>query len=114
MNNSIVRYFLGVILKIEGALMLLPCLVSLIYRDREGLMFLIVAGCAFSAGFLLSFKKPENTFFSLREGCMVTALSWILLSVVGAVPFVLTGEIPNFVDALFETASGFTTTGASI
>lgn len=94
--------------------MLLPCLVSLIYREREGLSFLIIAGCAYLVGFLITRGKPQDFLFGLKEGCIATALSWIVMSAVGCLPFVLTGEIPSFVDALFETISGFTTTGASI
>ena len=114
MNRTIIRYILGIVLKIEGVLMLLPFLVSLIYKEREGFCYLIVAALAFILGVVLTIKKPKQHVFYLKEGCLVTALSWIVLSIVGAIPFVLTKEIPLFTDALFETISGFTTTGASI
>ena len=65
-------------------------------------------------GTLITLKKPKNTLIYLKEGCVSTALCWIVLSAFGAVPFVLTGEIPRFIDAMFETVSGFTTTGSSI
>lgn len=94
--------------------MMLPCIVALIYQEQEGISYLIVSAAALVIGGLLAIKKPANTVFYLKEGCVATALSWITLSIVGAVPFVLTGEIPNYIDALFETVSGFTTTGASI
>lgn len=114
MNTSMIRYILGHILKIEAALMLLPCIVAAIYGEREGLAYLAVSFFAFLAGVLLTIRKPKSNVFYLKEGCLATAFSWILLSIVGAVPFTLTGEIPFYVDALFETISGFTTTGASI
>lgn len=114
MNKSIIRYVLGHILIIEGALMLLPCLVALFYQERNGIYFLIVAALCEVIGFLMSRKKPKSYLIYTKEGCVTTALSWILLSMFGAIPFVLTGEIPSYTDALFETISGFTTTGASI
>ena len=114
MNKSIIRYVLGHILIIEGALMLLPCLVALFYQERNGIYFLIVAALCEVIVFLMSRKKPKSYLIYTKEGCVTTALSWILLSIFGAIPFVLTGEIPSFTDALFETISGFTTTGASI
>jgi len=114
MNRAIIRFILGSVLKIEAALMLLPCIVALIYKETEGLAFLLVAFLSGILGILLTICKPKNHVFYLKEGCLITSLSWILLSIIGAVPFVLTGEIPSFTDALFETISGFTTTGASI
>lgn len=114
MNTSVIRYILGNVLKLEAVLMLLPCIVAGFYYEKQGFTFLIVALMCFFIGFLLSFKKPSNTMFYLKEGCITTSLSWILLSFFGCLPFVFTGEIPSFTDALFETISGFTTTGASI
>ncbi len=114
MNRAIIRFILGSVLKIEAALMLLPCIVALLYKEQEGFSFLLVAFLSGILGIVLTISKPKNHVFYLKEGCIITSLSWILLSIVGAVPFVLTGEIPSFTDALFETISGFTTTGASI
>ncbi|MGN0325638.1 MAG: TrkH family potassium uptake protein [Lachnospiraceae bacterium] len=114
MNASMIRYILGYVLKIEAALMLLPCLVALIYREQEGWYYLAVAAGGLLLGVLATWKKPVNSVFYLKEGCVSTALSWIILSLLGCLPFCLTGEIPDFTDALFETISGFTTTGASI
>ena len=114
MNSSIIRYILGCILKTEAALMLLPCLVAVFYQEKEGLWYLPVAAGSLVLGVLMSLRKPKNSVFYLKEGCIATALSWIFLCVFGAIPFCLTGEIPSFTDALFETVSGFTTTGASI
>ncbi|MCM1297627.1 MAG: TrkH family potassium uptake protein, partial [Muribaculaceae bacterium] len=114
MNSSIIRFILGHVLKTEAALLLLPSLIALIYAEPEGLWYLPVAAVCLLLGLLMTRRKPENSVFYLKEGCIATALSWILLSFFGCLPFCLTGEIPSFTDALFETISGFTTTGASI
>lgn len=114
MNNSIIKYILGQVLKVEAVLMLLPTLVSLIYQESEGFSYLITAALCGGLGIILSRKKPENFIFYLKEGCIATSLSWLFLSFFGSVPFMLTGEIPHIEDALFETISGFTTTGASV
>ena len=109
-----IRYILFWVLKIEGLLMLLPCLVALIYREKQGFVYLGFALGSLLVGYLMSRRRPENTEIYQREGFVSVALSWILMSCVGALPFVITREIPNFIDALFEIVSGFTTTGASI
>ena len=115
MNYAIVFRLLGYILLCEGALLLLPAITSLIYGEWMVLgVFLAVAVFCAMVGFLLKGIKPSSKVFYMREGFACTALSWVVISIVGAVPFVLTGCIPNPVDALFETVSGFTTTGASI
>lgn len=114
MNRAIIRYILGSVLLIESVLMLLPCMVSLLYKEQEGIPFFLVSLISGLIGFLMTIRKPKNHVFYLKEGCIITSLSWILLSIVGCVPFILTGEIPSFTDAVFETVSGFTTTGASI
>lgn len=114
MNKSVIRFLMGKVLKTEAVLMLLPCLVALIYRETEGLYYLLTLALCWLLGFLLCFKRPKSSVFYLKEGCITTALSWIFLSLFGALPFFLTREIPSFLDALFETVSGFTTTGASI
>ncbi len=114
MNGSIIRYILGYVLKTESILMLPFCLVALFYGEQEGFCYLIVAGAGLLLGAAATWKKPANTVFYLKEGCVATALSWIVMSLAGCLPFWLTGEIPSFTDALFETISGFTTTGASI
>lgn len=114
MNVSIIRYILGWVLKIEAVFLLLPCIVALIYRENSGLYYLGVSVICILIGWLMSRKKPRNSLFLLKEGCVATALSWIFLSLFGCLPLYLSGEIPSFTDALFETISGFTTTGASI
>ena len=114
MNSSIIRYILGGVLKIEGILMFLPCLVAAIYGEREGGCYLFIAILCIVLGILMTLKKPQSPVFYLKEGCVATALSWIVMSFMGCLPFWLSKEIPSFTDALFETISGFTTTGASI
>lgn len=114
MNTAIIRYIIGYILKIEALLMLLPCLVAAIYREQEGFFYLLVALLCGLVGIFMTLRKPKDHVFYLKEGCVATSLSWIALSLFGCIPFILTGEIPSFTDALFETISGFTTTGASI
>ncbi len=114
MNYSILRYILGYVLKIEAAFMLLPCVTSLIYHEEEGRYFFVVACICMLIGVLMTLHKPKSTTFYLKEGCLATSLSWILLSLFGAIPFWISGEIPHWEDALFETISGFTTTGATV
>lgn len=114
MNRPMVFYLLGWILLCEAALLLLPALVSLICGERALYAFLLTALLCAVLGFLLKLRKPKNRVFFLREGFVVTALSWIFISILGALPFLLTRSITNPFDALFETVSGFTTTGASI
>lgn len=114
MNSSIIRFILGNVLKVEAVLLLLPSLVAVIYREHTGFWYLGVALLCLLLGFLMTHRKPQNFIFYLKEGCVATSLSWIFLSFFGALPFWLSGEIPSLTDALFETVSGFTTTGASI
>lgn len=93
---------------------MLPCLVALYYKEKTGLSFIVVGAICVLIGVALTVRKPKNHVFYLKEGCIATAFSWIFLSFFGCLPFVLSGEIPSFTDALFETISGFTTTGASV
>ncbi len=99
---------------IEAAFMLFPCLVAAIYSEKSGFAFLICAVVFGIIGRLMTLKKPKNSVFYAKEGFVAVALSWILLSIIGAIPFYVSGEIPSVVDAMFEIVSGFTTTGASI
>ncbi len=117
MNLPIVRYITGWVLKFEAAFLLIPVIVGLCYKEYHILViYLIVAALCLLAGFVLQIKKPKDmaSQIYIREGFASVALAWVALSVFGCLPFVMTGEIPNFVDALFETVSGLTTTGASI
>ena len=109
-----VLYILGWILNIEALFMLLPIGTAVIYREDEGIWFALAMAILAVLGLLLTWKKPKAMRFYVREGFVCTALGWIALSFFGCLPFVWTGEIPRLIDALFETVSGFTTTGASI
>ena len=114
MNYSMVLYILGYILKFESAFLMLPALVSLIYQERAGIPFVITAAICLVLGIVFTHKKPSSSTVYTREGFVTVALSWIVMSIFGAIPFVWNGDIPHYVDALFETVSGFTTTGSSI
>ncbi len=115
MNKKFVFYTLGRILIIESALMLLPLLVGLIYGEKSTWWFLATAAATLLAGLGLKFgfRKCDRTLFA-REGFAIVALSWVIMSLFGALPFFLSQEIPSYTNAFFETVSGFTTTGASI
>lgn len=115
MNHAMIRHIIGVVLKIEAVFMLPSVVVAFIYMEQKAMIaFAISIALCFTLGFLLSRNKPKNTLFFAKEGFVMVALSWIVMSIFGALPFVISQDIPNFVDALFETISGFTTTGASI
>lgn len=114
MNRKIVIYILGWVMIFLAAFMLLPCLVSLIYKEETGVYFLFTAILSFLVGGIITRKKPESGHFYAKEGFVSVAFSWIIMSLLGAVPLWASGEIPHFVDALFEIVSGFTTTGASV
>ncbi|MDO4305437.1 MAG: TrkH family potassium uptake protein [Eubacteriales bacterium] len=114
MNYSIIVYIIGWILRLQTAFMALPVVTALIYREKDGSAFLITMGLCLLTGAALTFKRPSNSVFHTKEGCVTVALSWIVLSLTGALPFTISGSIPNYIDAVFETVSGFTTTGASI
>ncbi|HHU12583.1 MAG TPA: TrkH family potassium uptake protein [Clostridiaceae bacterium] len=116
MNYRSLSYTLGRILKICSLLFLPPVAVALIYREPpvSVLAFLSTGILTFVIGVLLMGKKPERLRFSMREGLVLTFSLWGLLSLLGALPFMITGDIPHLVDAVFETASGLTTTGSTI
>ena len=114
MNTSMIRYILGQILRLQSVFLLLPSITAVIYKEDTFISYISVAFSCFVLGSVMTWKKPDDTVFYLKEGCVATALSWIVLSLSGSIPFILTGEIPHFTDALFETVSGFTTTGSSI
>ena len=115
MNYRMVSYIMGQILKVVGLFMLLPILVGFIYGEQHvvssfGIPFLITM----AVGLIFTIKKPKNNAIFSMEGFVSVAASWVTMSAIGALPFVISGEIPKYTDALFETVSGFTTTGATI
>ena len=108
MNRKMVFYMIGKIVQAEAAMLLLPLVVALLYKETP-LPFLITIGIALSLIF-----KPKDRVIYAKEGFVIVAFAWIALSLIGCIPFVLSGALPNFFDAFFETVSGFTTTGASV
>ena len=116
MNYKKLGKILGKIMILEGLLMLAPLTVSLIYKEplRYNLAFLIPIVVVSAIGFLLQFPKPERDNLYQKEGFALTAMVWIVMTLFGAVPFVINGDIPNYIDACFEMMSGFTTTGSSV
>ena len=107
---------MGQLITLEGVLMVLPMLCSMVYREQSSMTaFAITIIFALAVGFLLTAltRKCDRTIYA-REGFVITALTWVVYSIIGAAPFVISGAIPSPIDAFFETVSGFTTTGASI
>ena len=114
MNYSMIIFILGHLLRYEALFLLLPTVTGFIYGEEETVAFLGIAFLAFVIGTILSLKIPKSKQLYPRDGSVTVALGWIVLSIFGALPFTICGDIPFYVDALFETISGFTTTGASV
>ena len=113
MNYQMIGYVIGRILRTEAALLVPPLLTAFLYGESV-LPFLLPAILLAAVGLVIGLKRPRKTALYARDGFAVVALAWVLMSAFGALPFVLSGDIPNYIDAFFETVSGFTTTGASI
>ena len=113
MNYRMIACVMGRILLTEAALMSLPLLTALIYGESPW-PFLLTMLLLTAIGLPLGWRTPKDTALYARDGFAVVAAAWVLMSAFGALPFTLSGDIPDFVDAYFETVSGFTTTGASI
>lgn len=115
MNIGYIVYILGWVLTIESSFMFLPCVCALCYGEKKsGLCFLAIASFFLVMGLAITRRKPKNQQFFTKEGFASVGFSWIILSIVGALPLYISGQFPNFTDALFEVVSGFTTTGASV
>ncbi|MDO4466548.1 MAG: TrkH family potassium uptake protein [Bacillota bacterium] len=114
MNRRFIFYTLGKIMEVLAAILLIPMLVGFIYQEKAAFIYLGVAIATFIAGYIISRKKPIKTKIFSREGFVIVAFTWILVSLIGALPYTLSGDIPSYIDAVFETVSGFTTTGSSI
>ena len=119
MNYRMIKYTLGWMMLFEAAFFLVPMITAVVYQEWITLLaFVISAAICFAIGYACKYRKPENTNIYAREGFVIVSLCWILLSLFGCIPFILSGlftGVPvSFIDALFETASGFTTTGSSI
>lgn len=107
-------YTIAKMLGVEGAVLLIPAFVAFLYGESDAIQFLIVSAVLGAIFFIFGRKRPENKVIYAKEGLVIVGLAWILWSLFGALPFVLTGSIPSYVDAFFETVSGFTTTGSTI
>ena len=109
-----IRYIISKMMGVEGLLMLLPMMVGIIYGEHTSVYFLITAAILTAIYLLFGRKCPENMTIYAKEGLIIVATAWIFWSLAGALPFVLSKSIPSYVDAFFETVSGFTTTGSTI
>ena len=114
MNYRMISYIIGWVLNMEAVLMVPACITALIYGEREILSLLCSMGVCLVFGIPLVFRRPANRAYYMKEGCVTAALSWIIMSLMGSLPFIFSGVLPNPVDAMFETVSGFTTTGSSV
>jgi len=114
MNGKMTRYILGKMLGVEAIVLLIPALVSVIYGEEGWRAFLVTSAILSVLFLLLGRKKPKDSTIYGKDGFIIIACAWILWSVFGAIPFWISGEIPSYIDALFETVSGFTTTGSTI
>ena len=114
MNISLIFYIIGRVLQIEAVFLLPSAVTALCYGEWQWWVYLATAAGAALLGQLVCIRKPRNMSFFMRDGFAAVALSWVVMSAVGAIPLVLGGDIPSYTNALFETISGFTTTGASI
>lgn len=115
MNTKMVRYILAKMMGAEAILLVFPILVGLIYGEKEEIIsFLIPIGILVLLYLIFGIRKPEESMFYGKEGMVIVASAWILWSIFGSLPFYVSGHIPKYIDAFFETVSGFTTTGATI
>lgn len=116
MNYSIIRNILGKLMILIAILMVFPLVISIIYREglKNYLSYIIPIVSLLIIGYILNIRKAQTSKMLAREGLIIVGLSWLLMALFGCTPFLISGEIPNFFDAFFEMASGFTTTGASI
>ena len=114
MNYRVISYILGWVLSLEALFLTVSAAVGGLYGERTAFSFLYAALICAALGIPAVVRKPRRMTFFMKEGFVTVALCWIVFSIFGALPFVFSGEIPHFTDALFETVSGFTTTGASV
>lgn len=114
MNYRMIAYTIGRILIVVAATMLAPLLLSLFFDEGITVAYLIPILISVALGAAAAIKPPENKNLFVREGLVIVGLSWIIISLIGALPFFISRQIPNLVDCFFETVSGFTTTGSTI
>ena len=99
MNYSIIIHILGKVIGLEGIFFLLPFMVGLLYKESEAYSFLIMSIFSILLGYFMQRRKPKNSLYFTKEGMTVVAFSWIIMSILGAMPFVINKDIPNFIDA---------------
>lgn len=114
MNLRMIVYILGKMLGVEAAVLLIPAFVSAINNGEDYQAFLLTSAVLALICFLTARKRPKDSTIYGKEGLVIVAVAWVLWSLFGALPFTLSGSIPNYIDAFFETVSGFTTTGSTI
>lgn len=114
MNYKLVFKTIGKLLQVEAALLVIPLIVSFFYEENISYSYLVPIGILIIISIMLSLLKPSELSFTAKEGFAVVGLSWLILSAFGSLPLIISGVLPNFFDAFFETASGFTTTGSSV
>ena len=114
MNSKLVFHILGMILRVEAVLMLPSAVIGFVSRTGDGPDFLLAAAITLAVGQALTFLPRKGAKMQARDGFATVGLGWIVLSLFGALPYVFSGVIPNYIDAVFETVSGFTTTGATV
>ena len=114
MNERIILKMLGKLIQLEGILLILPTLLGVYYSEKSFFYLAVTAGGSIIVGSLIRLVPVKNSRIRAKEGFVITALAWLVFSAIGAIPFCISGYIPSFTDAMFETSSGFTTTGASI
>ena len=114
MNYLMVLKVLGNVIKYEALVMILPLIVSLYYGGGDANSFIVTIIIMLVSGILMSLIKPKKKAFYAKDGFLAVAICWVAISIFGALPFYISGSIPSFVDCIFETVSGFTTTGATI
>lgn len=115
MNYEMMAYVLMNIAKVEGFLMFIPAIVSLVYGEKDvAIRIFEIAVILVVVGKIFTRKKPSKSELFIKDGLLIVGLAWIIFSVIGAMPYYLTGSITSIVDAFFETVSGFTTTGSTI
>lgn len=114
MNTGFIKYYIGYLIRLEGILLLLPIIPAVIYRETVGFLFLVISLIVILIGTILTREKPNNISYFASESFVIVAFGWLLFSFFGALPFFFSQEIPNFIDCMLETISGFTTTGITI
>lgn len=114
MNWKRILKILGYIMLVTGAFMVLPLIIAFIYHESDWIWFVITIAGAAAIGIPLSLIKPDNPHFFSRDGFLIVALAWVMMGLIGAVPFCISGLIPDYINAVFEAVSGFTTSGISI